>query len=281
MNIEKLSINANQFWAENINSEVWSFVSRNAVTSVTSRIENCYRHYTKALIIKDIDPEMAAIRLIAAEEELAVAVFDIIKRNEDKFIDCKHITKKFKNHFVKLLFSPAVHSIANIVSSFLANGMSIEVAEGVPSIGISIELIISKDKIMLRLHLGNTHIDASPYQFFLNKENEQIDVVEQLYKDFEKLIKSHGYSSVKEFANQRVNFRNKILYAEDAMLYDVGDEIKNVISSTSETINQVLWVIALLLSNDDSTQKKWGICRQLLQLYEKILIEAKIITAKG
>ncbi len=277
MNIEALSNESQKFWDEHINQDIWAFVNNNATTSVRSRLESCYRHFIKALVIKDIDSEMSAIRLIAAEEELAVAVFDIIKRNEDSFIDCKHITKKFKNHFVKQLFSPTVHNIAIIVSTFLENGMSIDVIEGAPGIDISIEPIIAENKVMLRLHIGEKHIDNSPFHFFLNKNDEQEDVVESLYEEFEELIKNHGYNSVKEFAKHRVDFRNKILYAEDAMIFDVGEEIENVLSSVTQILNEVLWVIALLLSNDDSPAKKWGIASQFLRLYERVLKEAKVI----
>ena len=220
---------------------------------------------------------MSAIRLVAAEEELAVAVFDIIKRNEDSFIDCKHITKKFKNHFVKQLFSPTVHNIAIIVSTFLENGMRIDVIEDGPGLDVSIEPIISEDKVMLRLHIGEKYIDNSPFNFFLNKNDEQEDVVESLYEEFEELIKNCGYNSVKAFSKHRVDFRNKIFYAEDAMVFDVGEEIENVLSSVTQIINEVLWVIALLLGNDDSPAKKWGIASQFLQLYDRVLKEAKVI----
>ncbi len=277
MNIEALLNESQKLWDESINQDIWDFVHKNATTSVRSRVENCYLHYTKALVIKSIDPEMSAIRLVAAEEELAVAVFDIIKRNEDSFIDCKHITQKFRNHFVKQLFSPTVHNIAIIVSAFLESGLRIDVVEGGPSIDISIEPIIAENKLLLRLHIGENHIDNSPFNFFLNKSDGQEDVVETLYEDFEELIKYNGYDSIKKFAKHRVDFRNKILYAEDAMIFDVGEEIENVLSSVTQTLNEVLWIIALLLSNDDSPAKKWGIASQFLRLYERVLKEAKII----
>lgn len=277
MNIEALFDESQKFWDERINQDVWGFVHNNATTSVRSRLESCYLHYTKALVIKDIDPEMSAIRLVAAEEELAVAVFDIIKRNEGNFIDCKHITKKFKNHFVKQLFSPVVHNIAIIISTFLENGVGIDVIESGSGVGVSIEPIIAENKVMLRLHIGEKHIDNSPFNFLLKKNDGQENVVETLYDDFEELIKYNGYDSVKKFAKHRVDFRNKILYAEDAMIFDVGEEIEKVLSSVTQILNEVLWVIALLLSNDDSPAKKWGIASQFLRLYERVLKEAKVI----
>ncbi|WP_347332016.1 hypothetical protein [Marinimicrobium locisalis] len=277
MEIETLSKEAHTFWDKSINQDVWEFVKSNATTSVMSRIESCYRHFTKALVIKDIDPEMSAIRLIAAEEELTVAVFDIIKRNEDSFVECKHITKKFRNHYVKQLFSPTVNNIALIIYSFLKNGMRIDASEDAPSVDVSFEPIIAEDKVLLRLHIGDSHIDNSPFNIFLSKGDEVENVVEFLYEDFKELIRSHGYSSVKEFATHRVDFRNKILYAEDAMIFNVGEQVENVLSSVTHTLNQVLWVIALLLSNDDSPAKKWGISGQFLRLYEHVLKEAKVI----
>ena len=111
----------------------------------------------------------------------------------------------------------------------------------------------------------------------MNRNDGKEDIVESLYQEFENLIKNEGYSSVKEFAKHRVNFRNKILYAEDAMIFDVGEEIETVLSSVTLIVNEVLWVIALLLSDDDSPAKKWGISTQFLQLYDRILREAKVI----
>lgn len=277
MNLETLYKEAHAHWDKSINQDVWEFVKSNATTSVMSRLESCYRHYTKALVIKDIDPEMSAIRLIAAEEELAVAVFDIIKRNKDSFVDCKHITKKFKNHFVKQLFSPTVHNISTIVSSFLENGLSIEIVEDGPSTDVFVKPIIAKDKVLLRLHIGDKYIDNSPFNAFLNVNDEQEDVLDSLFQKFEDLIKGHGYNSIKEFAADRTDFRNKILYAQDAMIFDVGEEIENVLSSVTHALNEVLWVIALLLSNDDSPAKKWGISTQFLLLYDRILRAAKVI----
>ena len=59
---------------------------------------------------------MGAIRLIAAEEELVVAIFEWLKLNEDHFPEHKDFIRKFKNHVVKLAFYPTLAQFRFILS---------------------------------------------------------------------------------------------------------------------------------------------------------------------
>lgn len=56
-------------FAEIVGEDVVSFIFEHAPRKVTTRVAKALEHYTRARKLVDIDEEMGAIRLIAAEEE--------------------------------------------------------------------------------------------------------------------------------------------------------------------------------------------------------------------
>ena len=59
----------------------------NAPRKVLTRVAGALEHYVRSEKLGTIDKEMGAIRLIAGEEELVVAIFEWLKLNADK---CSH-----------------------------------------------------------------------------------------------------------------------------------------------------------------------------------------------
>ena len=75
-----------------------------APTKVRARVIKALDHYHKALRLDGLDEEMAALRFVAGEEELVVAIFEWIKLNEDDYPEHRDFVRKLKNHTVKLAF---------------------------------------------------------------------------------------------------------------------------------------------------------------------------------
>lgn len=58
---------------------------------------------------------MGALRLIAAEEELVVAIFEWLKLNASKMPEHDDFIKKYKNHRTKLSFHPVLSQFRNVL----------------------------------------------------------------------------------------------------------------------------------------------------------------------
>lgn len=90
-------------WSKLIPNDLDNLILNCAPTKVKHRYIKAKYHYEKALKIANIDPEMSIIRLVAAEEELVVGIFEILKIKKINNIE---FVKKFKNHQVKISFAP-------------------------------------------------------------------------------------------------------------------------------------------------------------------------------
>lgn len=100
---------------ELVGEEIVDLIFTKAPTKVLSRVVNAIMHVEKAKKLKDIDAEMASIRLIAAEEELVVAIFEWLKLNKEKMPQHTELVKSYKNHQVKLMFVPVLLLMKNIL----------------------------------------------------------------------------------------------------------------------------------------------------------------------
>ncbi|MBY3236916.1 hypothetical protein HFO17_20620 [Rhizobium laguerreae] len=100
-----------QPFSDLVGEDIVGFIFDNAPRKVLTRVARALEHYARAGKLEGIDEEMGAIRLIAAEEELVVAIFEWLKLNADSFPEHRDFVSKFKNHVVKLAFYPALHPV--------------------------------------------------------------------------------------------------------------------------------------------------------------------------
>jgi hypothetical protein len=91
-----------------VGKDVFRLTQHLAPTKILSRIHKALDHYTKAQRLAGVDDEMGAIRCIAAEEELVVAIFEWLKLNTDKVPEHRDFIGRSKNHRVKLAFLPVI-----------------------------------------------------------------------------------------------------------------------------------------------------------------------------
>ncbi len=84
--------------------ELDEFILKKTPTKVRNRYVKAKCHFCKSLKLVFLDPEMAFIRLVAAEEELVVGIFETLKL---KFSNIKFSKK---DHHVKMALAPILRS---------------------------------------------------------------------------------------------------------------------------------------------------------------------------
>ncbi|WGD50977.1 hypothetical protein QA641_36265 [Bradyrhizobium sp. CB1650] len=104
---------------ELVSEEIIDFLFSHIPTKVASRVAKALDHYERAIALVGGDEEMGAIRLIAAEEELVVAIFEWLKLKEEQFPEHRDFVRKFKNHVVKLSFYPVLSQFRFIISDMM------------------------------------------------------------------------------------------------------------------------------------------------------------------
>jgi hypothetical protein len=120
-------------FADLIGEDCIAFVFEHAPQKVTTRVARALDHYSRAPLLTGIDEEMGAIRLIAGEEELVVAIFEWLKLNEEQFPEHRDFVRKFKNHVVKLSFYPVLSQIRFILQDMLERGFTLDGLESIVS----------------------------------------------------------------------------------------------------------------------------------------------------
>lgn len=106
---------------------------------------------------------MGAIRCIAAEEELVVALFEWLKLNADAVPEHGDFIKRYKNHRVKLAFYPVLSQFRFVLGDMLKHGFTFTGLEE-DALQMKAEPVIVDDKVMLRISTrpGSATIDVNP-----------------------------------------------------------------------------------------------------------------------
>jgi hypothetical protein len=264
-------------FADIAGEDVVSFIFEHAPQKVTTRVARALDHYTKASALVGVDEEMGAIRLIAAEEELVVAIFEWLKLKEDQFPENKDFVRKFKNHVVKLAFYPVLAQFRFILSDMLKNGFAPDGLEDV--INWTTKPVIDGDRVKLALidAKGKEIIRHNPLAVDLSQgEVRGKDVVPLLLADLTEMVKTQRNMTLKEFIFTRADFRNELLYASDAGSVEMGDTLTDLIDTFKETYNDLLWVLAILI-NGEPPSKEWGLGSQFSDLYREVRIVAGVL----
>jgi hypothetical protein len=136
-------------FAEFVGQEIVDFIFERAPHKVGTRVGKALDHYSKALRLKGIDDEMGVIRMIAAEEELVVAIFEWLKLSADEMPEHGDFIRRFKNHPVKLTFYPVLSQFRFILGDILTNGVTFDGLEDV--IHWHVKAVRLGDQVMLRI----------------------------------------------------------------------------------------------------------------------------------
>lgn len=259
-----------------VGKDFFDFIVNNVPKKVGSRIGKSIDHYKKALVLERIDPEMGVIRLIAAEEELVVAIFELLKLNADKLPAHDDFIRKFKNHQVKLAFAPVLAQFRFVLGDYVKDGATME---GLEILHFKFKPVIKDNKFMLEMsaYNGDKVWNHNPLDVAISQDNKSRDeTLEELYREFERLVQTQMKMTVRQFVTARAEYRNKLLYADDAGFVELGDEFSAILGNVNKALADLLWTLALLIGNAPSS-KTLGLADQFVSLYRRILVEAKIV----
>ncbi|HDS8608381.1 TPA: hypothetical protein QH804_003667 [Klebsiella pneumoniae] len=243
-----------------------------APTKVKWRVIKAADHVRKAHRIKDIDMEMFSIRLIAAEEELVVAVFEWLKLNTDKMPEHKDLVGKFKNHQVKLMFTPVLMLMKSVLIESLGPNLNIH--------GVRVELKprFENEKVDLCFSIPSSGfmMPLNPLSIFINLEEQEQDIIESLYEQLQNEVRNEFGIPLKEFVMKRADFRNLLLYSNDGGFVNCVIDYDELMDGFNQTFEALLWSLAALLNNDPLSPNL-GLVTQFIDVYRLVLIKTKVL----
>lgn len=259
-----------------VGKDIVELIFQVAPTKVANRIGKALDHYTKAAKLQGVDDEMGVIRLIAAEEELVVALFEWIKLNAKFLPDHGDFIGKYKNHYVKLAFYPVLSQLRFVLDDMLLHGITSEGLEDV--LHWHAKVVRDEDMVVLRItdNDGKFLINLSPLDIAITQgERLPHEVLDELFADFKSMVTDQHGMTVRQFVTARADFRNKLLYAEDGSTFSMEDTLKELTDNVfSKSLRDLLWCIAVLLTNKP-TIRSWGVVSQFIDLYRKVLSESR------
>jgi hypothetical protein len=264
-------------FADLIGQEFLDYIFETAPRKVGSRVRKSLDHFCKGASLEGIDDEMGAIRLIAAEEELVVAIFEWLKLNADKMPEHADFVRKYKNHNVKLAFHPVLSQFWNALGYMFSDGLTLEGLE--EYLYWTPRPILHDNKLLLQFidNDGKEFIKQNPLAIKVSRSDlSDEEVIEEMFKDFAKLIQDQQKMTVSEFISIRADYRNKLLYASDAGYVAMDDSLKDLIEIFKSTYRDLLWTLATLLGNSPPG-KGFGLVSQFIALYRRVLVEARLI----
>lgn len=264
-------------FAELVGEDIATFIFESAPRKVATRAFKSLDHFVRAGKLEKLDEEMGAIRLIAGEEELVVAIFEWLKLNEDSFPEHKDFVRKFKNHVVKLAFYPVLQQFRFVVSGMLEDGITLEGMEGI--LNWTAKPVVDGKQIKLALCAedGSELIRMDPFAIDISHGDLRgKDAVPVLLAHLTQTIKDQQDLTLKQFLMARADFRNHMLYATDGGSAELGDSFADLRETFKQTYHDLLWVLALVLGGKPPS-KTWGIASQFIAVYRGALIEAGIL----
>jgi hypothetical protein len=260
-----------------VGADILALIYDRAPRKVLSRVGNALRHFIKAHELCGIDEEMAVIRLIAAEEELVVAIFEILKLNAGAMPEHGDFIRKYKDHQVKLALSPVLAELKGPLVALLESGISFDGLED--HLRWSVNVVRSGDRVVVQIsdESGKHLFDHNPFDISLElTEGSEDQAVATLFADLKARVLKHDMS-LRDFVAFRADFRNKLLYADDAGTFSMGNSAAELIQDTfSKTLSDLLWCVALLTSAHP-LQANWGLVSQCIAVYRMVLVECNII----
>ena len=265
-------------FAELVDKDVVDLIFQLAPKKIVSRVAKALDHYTKAQRLVGVDDEMGAIRCIAAEEELVVAIFEWLKLNADKVPEHRDFIYRHKNHRVKLAFYPVLSQLRFAIGDMLTDGLTMPGLEGYLHLQATAIRVGDQVKLQIRDQDGKDLINFNPLDIAITQGDRELgEVLEALYRDLERTIADQRGMTVRQFITERAEYRNKLMYAEDAGYLSMKETLEYLIRECfTVIIRDLLWCLAILLS-DKPLVPHWGLISQFISLYRRVMTEAKVI----
>lgn len=259
-----------------VGEELSAYVFDAAPQAVRSRVAKALEHLTKAERLTGVDEEMGAIRLIAGEEELVVAIFECLKVQADHFPEHKDFVKQFKKHPVKQSLHPVLSEFRPVIEGLLTSGFTFEGLEDV--INWTVTPVVDGKGVGLSIRdvAGREIIRHDPLSIAITQPGLEDDkVADALFEGFAQRVTEQGMT-ITEFVHRRADFRNQLLYASDEGPISMKDTLDDLLEMFRETYRDLLWTLALLLGGKPPS-KEWGLVVQFFRVYRRVLAEAGLV----
>jgi len=266
-------------WDRIVPLEVSTYIAKCGIPTVTNRFFKSRDHYHKALKLRNIDDEMGMMRLIGAHEELVVAIFELLKTKKKHVPEHSDFVKHFKSHVVKQAFYPTLNIFFESLEHMLNNGAMIDLAPGY-QLNIHFEARFIENRVTLVVDLGHGKtFNLNPLSTEITPlKHSDPSVIDSLFDDFKTRIKHHGYASIRDALMQQADYRNKLMYSTDNLIYSMNETFDDLVPIFQQSLQKLCWVLAVLIGND-SPHSNWGLVSQFISLYRKILREANLLRA--
>ena len=249
-------------FANLIGQEIFDLLFEVTPRPVAARVSKALDHFNKAKELKGVDDEMGMIRLIAAEEELVVAIFEYLKSNAEKLPQHDDFVKKYKNHRVKLAFYPVLSQFRFILERWFSEGMILDGLEGLGSWSARPVVVERKVAIQIMNADGKVSLNQNPLATKISRNGlSDEEVIEELFKDFVKRVRNQHKMDIQEFVTARADFRNQLFYASDDGFLGMENNLNDLIEDFRETFRDLLWALAILIGN--VPLKKRGVGRTI------------------
>lgn len=255
-----------------VGDEFVMHILKHADPRVMYRFTRAADHYTKAVKLFGVDDEMAAMRLIAAEEELVVAIIRHVTLKADVFPDTGPILRRFDDHRVKQAFGPTLARLWEAMEHQFRHGFSVEGLEHVRWTYTPILDGDGKFKLSIRDEDGKHLFGMDPLSMMLNRDDlDGRGVVEALFADFEEWSKKSYDLSVSDFILRRAGYRNQLLYAyDDYPIVFMAEAIEELHDIFRRIFTGLLFVLAAIVNNDPPN-RELGVACQFFGLYRHVL----------
>lgn len=269
-----------QPFADLIGEEFIEYLVHASPRKVFSRVAKALDHFVKAKRLVGIDDEMGAIRCIAAEEELVVAIFEWLKLNADRLPAHGDFIGKYKNHRIKLAFYPVLSQFRLVLRDMISNGITFPGFEQV--LFMKIVPSIVGERLVLQVEKNNAdgssdRIPFNPLNVSVSRKDlDDDELVDELYRDFETEVRAQNGMTVREFVTARAEFRNLLLYALDGGHHAMNESLSELMPVFSRAYRDLLWTLCVLVGNEPS-RKEWGLVSQFIDLYRRVLIDTKLV----
>lgn len=242
--------------------------SKGVPRKVWSRTHNSLLHYHKAKLLCGLDDEMGFLRLVAAEEEMTVAIFELLKLNKDHVPHATRFTKRFKDHTVK--------AVLPVILEFFARDALDKIGPAFLSAGL-----ITEDKPRLTFEDGMFHLSyPGPKGVQISAELTQATVtigedkditVEAFHQELTDEVYARHSKSLKQFFQDRAARRDNLLYARDGGIMLASHSVSEWLDMEYEkSLRTLIYAFAILVVNDMSSNDGTFL-RRLAGLYERIL----------
>lgn len=264
-----------------VGDELLEAIVNSGPTKVLTRVAKAAEHVEKANRLQGVDEEMAVIRYIAAEEELVVAIFQWLNLNVEHVGAHQDFLRKAKNHLVKLAFPLVLQQLAFVAGDFLEGGITVDGLED--PLNWEVHPTIEGGRVMLQAvgKDGKALFSMNPLDVALTQsEKSPQETAAALMQELAGSARSYWDLSLREFVIQRADFRNKLLYADDAQTYSMNETLAQLRPMFETDLRHLLWALGCILTNKPLV-KSWGLVNQVLAVYRNVLTDAKLLKASG